>query len=126
MKHHIYLLTLLSVFLFSCQEKSSNSTDSHSKEKSSYFDYSNSKDQKTGGIRMIPIETPKGTFKLWTKRVGNNPTMKVLLLHGGPGRTHEFFENFDGYLPNEEIEYIYYHQLESYYSDKPNASTLWT
>ncbi|RYE38113.1 MAG: alpha/beta fold hydrolase, partial [Sphingobacteriales bacterium] len=51
---------------------------------------------------------------------------KVLLLHGGPGGTHEFFENFDGYLPHEGIEYIYYDQLDSYYSDKPNDSTLWT
>ena len=33
---------------------------------------------------------------------------------------------FDGYLPNEEIEYIYCDQLDSYYSDKPNDSTLWT
>jgi hypothetical protein len=31
---------------------------------------------------MIPIATPKGTFKVWTKRVGNNPKIKVLLLHG--------------------------------------------
>lgn len=89
------------------------------------MDYSNQDDQKTGGIRMIPITTPKGVFNVWTKRVGNNPKMKVLLLHGGPGGTHELFENFDGYLPKEEIEYIYYDQLESYYSDKPNDSTLW-
>ena len=41
---------------------------------------------------MIPITTPKGTFKVWTKRVGNNPTIKILLLHGGPGFTHEYFE----------------------------------
>jgi len=75
---------------------------------------------------MIPVSTPKGTYHVWTKRVGNNPNIKVLLLHGGPGGTHEFFENFDGYLPNQEIEYIYYDQLESYYSDKPNDSTLWT
>jgi|TARA_B110000967_G_scaffold176658_1_gene190240 proline iminopeptidase len=95
-------------------------------EKSSYFDYSNSDDQVTGGIKMIPIETPKGTFNVYTKRMGNNPKMRVLLLHGGPGVTHEIFENFDGYLPNEEIEYIYYDQLDSYYSDKPNDSTLWT
>ena len=94
--------------------------------KTRYFDYSNSDDQATGGIKMIPIETPKGTFNVFTKRMGNNPKMKVLLLHGGPGGTHEVFENFDGYLPNEEIEYIYYDQLESYYSDKPNDSTLWT
>src|SRR5690606_25882492 len=50
----------------------------------------------------------------------------ILLLHGGPGGTHEAFECFDGYFPNEEIEYIYYDQLDSYYSDKPNDSTLWT
>lgn len=96
------------------------------KKESGYFDYSNSPDQKTGGIKMIPIKTAKGTFNVWTKRMGNNPKMKVLLLHGGPGGSHEFFENFDGYLPNEEIEYIYYDQLDSYNSDKPNDSTLWT
>lgn len=33
---------------------------------------------------------------------------------------------FDGYLPNEDIEYICYDQLDSYYSDKPNDSTLRT
>lgn len=93
---------------------------------SSYLDYSNKKDQFTGGITMIPIKTPKGTFKVWTKRIGNNPTKRVLLLHGGPGGTHEEFLSFDGYLPNEQIEYIYYDQLDSYYSDKPNDSTLWT
>lgn len=95
-------------------------------EKSEYFDYSNSDDQVTGGIKMIPISTAKGIFNVYTKRMGNNPKMRVLLLHGGPGGTHEEFGNFDGYLPNSEIEYIYYDQLDSYYSDKPNDSTLWT
>jgi proline iminopeptidase len=33
---------------------------------------------------MIPIKTPKGTFTVYTKRMGNNPKMRVLLLHGGP------------------------------------------
>ncbi|MET6991192.1 proline iminopeptidase-family hydrolase [Sediminicola arcticus] len=117
-------LMLLSLVLFiGCAEKQMNQKTS---ETSSYFDYSNSYDQLTGGIKMIPITTPKGTFNVWTKRVGNNPKIKVLLLHGGPGATHEVFECFDGYLPNEEIEYIYYDQLESYYSDQPNDSTLWT
>ncbi len=95
-------------------------------EKSSYFDYSNSDDQQSGGIKMIPIKTPKGIFNVYTKRMGNNPKIRVLLLHGGPGGTHEEFGNFDGYLPNEGIEYIYYDQLDSYYSDKTNDSTLWT
>ncbi len=124
MKSTIYFLIISAVLLLSCQEKQQSTTKTDCK--STYFDYSNSDDQITGGIKMIPIETPKGTFNVWTKRVGNNPKMKVLLLHGGPGGTHEAFENFDGYLPNAEIEYIYYDQLDSYYSDKPNDSTLWT
>ena len=95
-------------------------------EKNSYLDYSGSEDQFTGGIRMIPISTPKGEFNVWTKRVGNNPKIKVLLLHGGPGATHELYECFDGYLPYEGIEYIYYDQLGSYYSDQPSDNDLWT
>jgi len=125
MKLKKVLLIPFICLLFACNEKT-NTPTIKTVTKSAYFDYSNSEDQKTGGIKMIPIKTAKGTFNVWTKRMGNNPKMKVLLLHGGPGGTHEFFENFDGYLPNEEIEYIYYDQLDSYYSDKPNDSTLWT
>ena len=51
----------------------------------SYFDTTGRTDLYTGGVRLIPITTAKGTFNVWTKRVGNNPTIKVLLLHGGPG-----------------------------------------
>lgn len=94
--------------------------------KNSYLDYSDSDDKLSGGVKMIPIQTSVGEFKVWTKRVGNNPTMKVLLLHGGPGATHEYFEVFDSYFPNAEIEYYYYDQLESAYSDQPNDSSLWT
>jgi proline iminopeptidase len=122
MKNKIYFLLISASLLLGCAEKKESKVDSNS----SYFDYSNPDDQFTGGIKMIPITTPKGTFKVWTKRVGNNPKIKVLLLHGGPGGTHEFFECFDGYFPKEGIEYIYYDQLDSYYSDKPNDSTLWT
>jgi len=122
----IHFLFIYALLLLSCAEKKEENQKNETVDKSSYMDYSNSDDQKTGGIKMIPITTPKGTFNVWTKRMGNNPKMKVLLLHGGPGGTHEFFENFDGYLPNQEIEYIYYDQLDSYYSDKPNDSTLWT
>lgn len=95
-------------------------------ELSEYLDYSNSADQSTGGINMIPLETPKGKFRVWTKRVGNNPEIRVLLLHGGPGATHELYECFDGYLPAAGVEYIYYDQLDSHYSDQPNDPELWT
>jgi proline iminopeptidase len=43
--------------------------------------------------------------------------MKVLLLHGGPGATHEYFEAFDSYFPSACIEYFYYDQLGSACSD---------
>ncbi|HEY3429815.1 MAG TPA: proline iminopeptidase-family hydrolase [Cyclobacteriaceae bacterium] len=78
---------------------------------------------KSGGINMIPIHG--GKFKVWTKRVGNNPTIKVLLLHGGPAFTHEYFESFDSFFPKEGIEYYYYDQLGSYYSDQPTDTSLW-
>jgi len=74
---------------------------------------------------MIPITTPKGTFNVWTKRVGNNPTVKLLLLHGGPGMTHEYFESADAYLPAGGVEYYYYDQLGSFNSDQPKDSSLW-
>lgn len=125
MKTTFFFLFISFLVLIGCADDKIK-TDIVTESKSSYLDYSNSEDQFTGGIRMIPITTPKGTFNVYTKRVGNNPKMRVLLLHGGPGGTHEEFECFDGYLPNAEIEYIYYDQLDSYYSDKPNDSTLWT
>jgi proline iminopeptidase len=92
---------------------------------SSYLDYSGRDDVLAGGVKMIPVETPAGTFRVWTKRVGNHPTMKVLLLHGGPGATHEYLEAFDSFLPGAGIEYYYYDQLGSYYSDQPEDSELW-
>lgn len=80
----------------------------------------------TGGVKMIQIETPVGKFNVWTKRFGNNPKIKVLLLHGGPGGTHEFFESFESFLPQEGIEFYEYDQLGSYFSDKSKDSSLWT
>ena len=89
---------------------------------SGYLDSSGRPDRLSGGVRMIAVNTPKGPFNVWTKRIGNNPRVKVLLLHGGPGATHEYFEAFDSYLPAEGIEYYYYDQLGSHYSDQPEMS----
>jgi proline iminopeptidase len=79
----------------------------------------------SGGVRLITISTPKGDFKVWTKRFGNNPKTKVLLLHGGPGATHEVFESFESFFPQEGIEFIYYDQLGSANSDQPADTSLW-
>ena len=104
---------------------SSGKKKSQLRDLASYLTYADTNDALTGGVRMIPIETPKGTFNVWTKRKGNNPEMKVLLLHGGPGGSHEFFEPFDSYFPQEQIEYILYDQLGSFYSDNPQDTSLW-
>lgn len=89
----------------------------------SYLDASGLPDQLSGGARRIEIATPRGKFWVWTKRVGNNPRIKLLLLHGGPGATHEYFETMDSYLPKEGVEYIYYDQLGSAFSEPvPDAA----
>jgi proline iminopeptidase len=75
---------------------------------------------------MIPVQTESGEFKIWTKKRGDNPEIKVLLLHGGPGATHEYLECFDSFLPQAGIEFYFYDQLESFYSDRPNDSSLWS
>jgi proline iminopeptidase len=92
---------------------------------STYFDQTGRGDVLTGGVRMIGISTPKGKFRVWTKRVGNNPRIKVLVLHGGPGATHEMYEALDSYFPGAGIEYYYYDQLGSAYSDQPHDASLW-
>jgi proline iminopeptidase len=90
-----------------------------------YFDSTGRPDVLSGGVRTIPIETPSGTFNVWTKRTGNNPALKLLLLHGGPGATHEYFLGFDSFLPAAGVEYYYYDQLGSGWSDRPDDPSLW-
>jgi proline iminopeptidase len=118
---HLLLLMVVSVPLAGC-DRPARSTPAP---QNTYLDYTRRDDVLSGGVKLISISTPKGTFRVWTKRVGNNPTVKVLLLHGGPGVTHEYFEAFDSYFPNAGIEYYYYDQLGSHYSDQPNEPDLW-
>jgi proline iminopeptidase len=78
---------------------------------------------KTGGVRMIPIDG--GKYRVWTKKIGKG-SIKMLTLHGGPGFGHEYFECFEDFLPEHGIEFYYYDQLGSYYSDQPDDVSLWT
>jgi proline iminopeptidase len=113
------LITFLSIILFfSCKQNTSPSLkDYHAIVDSGV---------QAGGVKLINIETPVGKFNVWTKRFGNNPKIKVLLLHGGPGGTHEFFESFESFFPQEGIEFYEYDQLGSFFSDQPKDSSLWT
>ena len=120
---NIIAILFIAFFIQGC---TCNKEEEKTSVKTNYHDNTGRTDILSGGVKMIPIRTPVGEFKVWTKRIGNNPTMKVLILHGGPGATHEYLEAFDSFFPNAEIEYYYYDQLESYYSDRPNDSSLWT
>jgi proline iminopeptidase len=90
----------------------------------SYFNYRDGSD--AAGVRRIPIDTPVGTYKVWTKRFGTNSKIKILLLHGGPAMTHEYMECFELPFLREGFEFYEYDQLGSYYSDQPTDSSLWT
>jgi proline iminopeptidase len=92
---------------------------------SQYLDSTGRDDALAGGVRKIRIQTGRGRADVWTKRVGNNPKIKVLLLHGGPGATHEYLEAFDSYFPPAAFEYYYYDQLGAGFSDRPVDPQLW-
>ena len=111
-----YILALtITLLMISCKQEPISST---------YFN-SEETGMKIGGTKMITIETPKGKFKVWTKRIGNNPKIKLLLLNGGPGMSHEYFECMESFLPKEGIEFIYYDQLGTGFSENPNDTLMW-
>ena len=120
-KNILFYVFFTVLFLNSCKEKS----DTQSVTLSNYFNYG--KDSvETGGVKMIPIKTPVGNFRVWTKRFGSNPKIKILLLHGGPAMTHEYMECFETFFQREGFEFYEYDQLGSYYSDQPKNDSLWT
>ena len=92
----------------------------------SYFPAPDTAQVQTGGVQVVPISTPKGRFNVWTKRLGHNPRIRLLLLNGGPGATHEYFECMESFLPREGIEIIYYDQLGCGNSDNPKDTSMWS
>ena len=75
------------------------------------------------GVKMIDIA---GGHKVWTKKVADNEHSKLLLLHGGPGASHDYFKSLDKYFPQEGLEYYYYDQFGSHNSDSSTNPVDWT
>ena len=113
------LVLLATLLVAACNEKENTQITVNS-----YFQYNDTFE--SAGIKMIPIQTPVGNFKVWTKRFGNNPKIKILLLHGGPAMTHEYMECFETFFQRQGFEFYEYDQLGSYYSDQPKDSSLYT
>ena len=126
MRKPFFLLAPL-VFLLSCNDVKVKDANTAGKEITikNYFNYGDTGLQ-TAGIKLLPITTPAGTFNVWTKRFGNNPRIKILLLHGGPAMGHEYMEAFESFFPKEGFEFYEYDQLGAPYSDQPEDSSLWT
>ena len=94
------LVFILIIFLFAaCGQKTTSTNNALS----NYFTYADTVE--SAGVKMIPINTQVGTFKVWTKRFGNNPTIKILLLHGGPAMTHEYMECFETFFERQGFEF---------------------
>lgn len=107
-------LFVSAAWMISCSQQTGSQNE--------YVNFKTPGDVQAGGVQMIPL---KEGYRVWTKRIGNSP-MKVLLLHGGPSLTHEYMECFESFFPQAGIEFYYYDQLGSYYSDKPDDDDLWT
>ena len=67
MRFIIFISTI--VLACSCHQKITDSIPLND-----YFNYGDSLG--SGGVKLIPIKTPVGNFKVWTKRFGNNPRNK--------------------------------------------------
>lgn len=122
MKKAVYCFVVL-FFLYACNQTSPEKSGGNMPV-AEYFNYGDSGIQ-MAGIKMIPIKTPAGTFHVWTKRFGNNPRIKILLLHGGPAATHQYMEVFESFFPKQGFEFYEYDQLGCGNSDKPTDTSLW-
>jgi proline iminopeptidase len=118
------LLPILLLFIFfACKHSDKVNENKTNGESSDYFNFKTEGKFQAAGVQMIEL---KEGHKVWTKRIGNNPKIKVLLLHGGPALTHEYMECFESFFPQAGIEFYHYDQLGSYYSDQPENDSLWT
>jgi hypothetical protein len=93
--HHSRTLFIFAWLLTLCTLVSSRTAAEDSKcIPASYFDNSGYPDALSGGVQMVPIKTRlPALFTYGPNGIGNNPRVKVLLLHGGPGTTHEYLES---------------------------------
>ncbi len=73
-------------------------------------------------VQMVPIRD--GKYKVWTKKAGNGK-LKLLLLHGGPGSSAEYFFNFPEHLSKDYTIY-FYAQLGTQLSDVPKDTTAYS
>ncbi|MBD0331420.1 MAG: proline iminopeptidase-family hydrolase [Chitinophagaceae bacterium] len=95
---------------------SANINNAFAQQKDSIYYYK----QNLKGVKRVMID---GRFWVWTQKIGDGK-IKVLLLHGGPGQTHEYFESFPKFLLRHGITVYFYDQFGSYFSQDPTEEQL--
>ena len=73
------------------------------------------------GAKYIRLENG---YHIWTRTIGNGP-IPILVLHGGPGGDHEYLKVLARNIPLDKYRLVYYDQLGSYLSSRPNDPCLW-
>src|SRR5207244_10542334 len=71
---------------------------------------------------------PFREFQTWYRVVGEREDegkLPLLLLHGGPGATHDYLESLEG-MAETGRRAIFYDQLGCGKSDLPDDTSLWT
>ncbi|NEW07650.1 proline iminopeptidase-family hydrolase [Paenibacillus sp. SYP-B3998] len=68
------------------------------------------------------IEVPGG--RIWYNRIGDGHKTPLLVLHGGPGNTHDPLKSALSVLADER-PLVFYDQLGSGNSDRPTDPSLW-
>ncbi|WP_343617066.1 proline iminopeptidase-family hydrolase [Novosphingobium sp.] len=74
------------------------------------------------GVQWVTLSNG---HRVWTQKLGKGPK-KVLLLHGGPGFSHDYMDCFSDFLPQAGYEMYFYDQLGCGKSDRPEDTSLWT
>jgi proline iminopeptidase len=107
------LIMLAAASLFACKQPATNTSTTTT---------TTTNEIKDGGSKLIEVD---GKYHVWTKKIGDGK-IKVLLLHGGPGFSHDYMECYEDFLPKEGMEIYYYDQLGCGNSDQPTDTSLWT
>ena len=90
-----------------------------------YLDYSGRDDVLSGGVKMIPVKTPKGRSASGPSASATTRRSRCCCCTAGRAPRTSTSRPSTATSPRAGIEYYYYDQLGSYYSDQPDEPELW-
>ena len=68
------------------------------------------------------VQVPGG--KVWYRMVGTGKRPPLIVVHGGPGLSHQYLANLEEQAKNRPV--LFYDQLGCGKSDRPHDASLWT